>query len=747
MSHARPFTRIALGLGAFAAAQCLAPLALAQPTERGRLRLPHRRAASAAATSPAPAATPSQAEAAELPQGDEWAEVVVDTDRQLDPVATQLQHTRATHAGSVATVSSEQLALQKVSNLGEVLARIPGLVYVDEDGRGTKPDIGLRGLNPIRSEYVQLLQDGVPTQPSLYSEQAAYYGVPAERVAGIEVFKGGSAILFGPNTVGGVINVISRAPARRPLALVLDARLDSYGDAQGNVFLSGTLGPLSYGVEYLHKAGNGFRDSLDYRIDDVDAKLGYEFDEDNSARLHFQAYDERSDTPGGLLPTQFRADRSLSNKPNDEFFGQRIQGDLRTLHQLTAAQRVETLLYTYFFQRNWFIQNFADAEGVDLALAEDNGQFLRDFNVVGFEPKYTLDYAIAGIEGQQLSVGGRLYYDQVDRRALTGNSGAAREDDAVVTSDERLSSLAFAAYVQNELRLLSRLSIVPGVRFEHIEQTRTDQLAAAPEQSTDYDVWAPGLGVKLDLAAQVLAYANVTRSFRPPSFGDSFNPATGAASFDLKPSSAWTYEAGVRVDPYAWCFADLGVFYTDFSDQVVVSAGTAANYDTRSYGFEGILQLGLLGLGRALSDGNPEYRGDVEVFLQAGATLLDASFVDGAFAGNDLPYVSSVAGTFGALFELRQRASLAFQGRYLGARYTDNANTREEDSIGSIGELSAYTVFDVKARWQISAPLAINAGVNNLFDETYGTQRRNGSQKGIFPGPTRAVYVAATASF
>ena len=92
-------------------------------------------------------------------------------------------------------------------------------------------------------------------------------------------------------------------------------------------------------------------------------------------------------------------------------------------------------------------------------------------------------------------------------------------------------------------------------------------------------------------------------------------------------------------------------------------------------------------------------------------------------------------------------ASLTFQGRHVGARFTDNANTREEDAVGSIGELEAYTVFDAKARWRVAEPITLHLGVNNLFDAIYATQRRNGSQKGLFPGPTRTFYVAANASF
>lgn len=763
MTDSRLILRLAVPIGILALAHGFAPEAAAQARERGRLRMPHRRSAGSTPTPPAPSSpvplpTPSVAPAPGLAptpvavpvrsmDTDAVAEVVVQAERRPDGVEAHLEHTRATHPGAVSTVSSEQLALQKVSNLGEVLARIPGVVYVDEDGRGTKPDIGLRGLNPIRSEYVQLLADGVPVQPSMYSEQAAYYGVPAERVAGIEVYKGGASILFGPNTVGGAVNVLSRRPSERPLALVLDTRVDSYGDALGNVFVSGTHQRLSYGLEYMHKGGSGFRDSLDYRIDDVDAKLGYAFDPDHSAAVHFQYYDERSETPGGLLPLQYQADRSTSNKPNDEFFGRRIEGDLRTSHQLTERQRIDTLLYAYFFRRDWFLQNFVDDATPDLTLADSNGQFLRDFNVVGFEPKYTLTYDVGSSQGNRLSVGGRVYYDSVDRRAQTGNTGASRANDGTVTSDEQLSSFVVAAYAENEFKPLERLSVVPGVRYEHIEQSRTDQLAGSPRQSTDYDVWVPGIGVKYTFAPQSLAYVNVSRAFRPPSFGDSFNPAIGASSLDLEASTAWTYETGVRVEPYAWLFADLGLFYTVFTDQVIVSAGTAGNYDTSSRGFEGSVQVGLLGLGRALRSGDPNHAGETELFLQGGASLIDATFSDGPFANNDLPYVSKVAGTFGALLDVRQRASLAFQGRYAGARFTDNANTREENAIGTIGELSAYTVFDVKARWQVLDVLAINAGVNNLFDESYGTQRRTGAQKGIFPGPTRAFYAAATASF
>ena len=700
--------------------------------------------AAANAQAPAPSSQPTTT----LPEVVVTGVATGTPDAQTESVKLKLEAARENTAGSVVTVSPEEIALQKNNNLGEILARIPGASYVDEDGHGTKTNIGLRGLNPIRSEYVQLLQDGIPLQPSLYSETAAYYGPPAERVSGIEVFKGGSSILFGPNTVGGVVNFLSRGFPDRPFSTVLDGRIDTNGDYTGNLYAGGTVRGFSYGVEYMKKGGNGFRDNLGFNIDDFDIKFGYRFNQEHTVQFHFSYYDERSETPGGLLPEQFEAGmRKESNKHHDVFYGRRVAFDLRSSHQLTDGQRLELLFYTVNFRRDWYMQKYVSNTTTDLTLTDTNEQFLRTFQLAGFEPKYVLEYDLGQSTGHELTLGGRIYFDTVHRRAATGNTATARDDNAVLNSDEDLSTSAYSAYVQNEFKITSRLSIVPGIRFEHIEQTWENLLVTQPTKYSGYNIWVPGIGAKYEFAPRSEAYANVSRSFRPPSFGDSFNPVIGASSLDLKPSSAWTYEAGIRANPYPWLSADLGGFYTDYKDQVVVSGTTASNYDTKSYGFEGQAELGVIGLARGLSEGDWSKVGDHEVFLQAGATLVNSTFADGLYKGNTLPYVPKETVTFGVKYAFRQTFDLVFQGRYVGSRFTDSANTVDEDPVGLTGKLASYVVCDVKARWQINEHMAFNVGVNNLFDESYITQRRNTSQKGVFPGPTRAGYAAITLTF
>lgn len=81
--------------------------------------------------------------------------------------------------------------------------------------------IRLLGLD---GPYTQILFDGQAT----FSSLASVYGieqVPAGLVDRIEVVKGGGSALYGPGAVGGVVNIISREPARN--ALTGEIRMES----------------------------------------------------------------------------------------------------------------------------------------------------------------------------------------------------------------------------------------------------------------------------------------------------------------------------------------------------------------------------------------------------------------------------------------------------------------------------------------------------------------------------------------
>ena len=99
----------------------------------------------------------------------------------------------------------------RVFTINEALRKVPGVFARDEEGFGLRPNLGIRGLNPTRSSKVLLLEDGIPITYAPYGDNATYYHPPVERFDHIEVLKGSGQILFGPHTVGGVINYITPA--------------------------------------------------------------------------------------------------------------------------------------------------------------------------------------------------------------------------------------------------------------------------------------------------------------------------------------------------------------------------------------------------------------------------------------------------------------------------------------------------------------------------------------------------------
>ena len=92
------------------------------------------------------------------------------------------------------------------------LRKVAGIYTRGEEGFGLRPNIGIRGLDPTRSTQLLLLEDGLPLAYAPYGDNASYYHPPIDRFESVEVIKGGGQILYGPRTVGAVINYLTPQP-------------------------------------------------------------------------------------------------------------------------------------------------------------------------------------------------------------------------------------------------------------------------------------------------------------------------------------------------------------------------------------------------------------------------------------------------------------------------------------------------------------------------------------------------------
>ena len=121
---------------------------------------------------------------------------------------------------TVSTIEPTQIEGIKPRDLSEIIKYVPGsmVTFGDKDTYSLK----LRGVN---SNRIALFIDGVPSYEPYFST-FDLKTISAGGIDTVQVTKGPSSVLYGPNTLGGVVNVITRRPAEKPMLSLLG----SYGD-------------------------------------------------------------------------------------------------------------------------------------------------------------------------------------------------------------------------------------------------------------------------------------------------------------------------------------------------------------------------------------------------------------------------------------------------------------------------------------------------------------------------------------
>ena len=134
---------------------------------------------------------------------------------------------------SVAVLSDEQVLSTPAFALDDVLRTVPSVILPNAPSYQLHPtadSISMRGLGGTRA---LVLLDGVPINDAFFG-YVQWSRVPMENIERIEVVRGGGATLWGNYAMGGVINIITRAPERNEFAG--EAGYGSYGTYRANVY-------------------------------------------------------------------------------------------------------------------------------------------------------------------------------------------------------------------------------------------------------------------------------------------------------------------------------------------------------------------------------------------------------------------------------------------------------------------------------------------------------------------------------
>ncbi|BBL91555.1 TonB-dependent receptor family protein [Vibrio rotiferianus] len=634
------------------------------------------------------------------------------------------------YPGARTVLTSKQIEKTAAHSIDAALQSVPGIKVQDETGTGVLPNISVRGLKASRSGHAQFLMDGVPLTLAPYGHTGqSIFPATLSMLDRIDIVRGGAAVQYGPNNVGGVINLVTK-PIPNTWQTEISNRLTVFeaGDTPLNDFYLRTGGWLTdtfaIQLEGNFLKGESFREHSDTDVKNFQAKAQWLLSDTQELQAFIQRYDADTQMPGALSPEDYKKDRTQSKRPYDEYQGKSTRWSVKYLHDLNIADSAELEVLTFGHNSERFFQwgfNSAGGHWADPSLpSTDIRTSPREFRVYGVEPKLAMYFEGKSVT-QNWIVGARYVNEDIDYK-LTQTPIEGGETK--VPRDWHLETDAFAGYISNEIGLFNdALKVTPGVRYESVDMTFDD---LGKSQSADNKVteWLPGLTVAYHLTDQWVGYANAQKSLRAPQIA--YIRGLGEEGSEL----AWNYELGARYNQETTSF-NAALYRIDFKDQLQWQSATQT-FDNIGKTLHQGIELSGRYVPKALQ----------ALSLGASYNYLDATLEEnGPNKGNQLAYTSKHQLSWDATYTFTG-IDTTLSGYYFSDAYADNANTSDEDVTGAKGKVPAYMVWNFNLGTDLykddKGKLRMNVAVNNLFDEDYYFRGIDTSPVGRYPAPGRS---------
>ena len=232
---------------------------------------------------------------------------------QVSVTASREERVLGAEPAAVGVAGGEPVLDGRSINIREPLSTIPGVYAGDvsgvDDVRITIRGAGVRAT--FGSRGVLLLTDGVPvTEPDGQTPHIDGQ-VDLASAQRIEVVKGPSSAIYGGASLGGVVNVITRPPAREPRGRFM-AQGGSYDFGKAHMQLSGAVGDVLMSGAFGGTTLDGFREHNSLRNFAGNFRADWSPTPDDRLSFRFLGTDALLELPGALNREQFETDPSQS---------------------------------------------------------------------------------------------------------------------------------------------------------------------------------------------------------------------------------------------------------------------------------------------------------------------------------------------------------------------------------------------------------------------------------------------------
>jgi len=621
-------------------------------------------------------------------------------------------------------VTPEDFEAVNADSVADALTFVPGVQVTY--GRKSEAGVNIHGFDKSR---ILFMIDGVPYYETKYGSLDMNQ-IGLEGVARIDVIKGAPSVLYGPNALGGAVNIITKkAASDKPvLSATAEYGVDGVEDAYKVGLSHGMkVGNLNYWLSYSRREWDswdlsddfepreglirrrpggdentiiqdeGERVNSDYETDNFWAKVGLEPSDDTEVFVNFHYIQtEKGDPPSIDRVNVFSDFTQFDRISAYDDWGI----DLSAEHAFTDRFSLQAKLYYHDHSDEY--ESFSDetyTESVALSTYKDSivgGILLADYHVAEWNTlRASFHYREDNHEQRDLE---SLPY--AESSADTGSIG-----------------------LENESTVLDgKLSVVAGISYDWYDVTgaesdpENDGNIVKSDTPGTTDEINPMIGATYQMNDDIQLFGSVARKTRFPTLSQIYSgedPDTGEdlPNLDLDPETAVNYTVGV-----SWAFRDLlnirvAPFFHDISDYITRDVPPEENPYSQYKNYEDVEMLGV--------EINAVIRPYTDLALKLGYLYNDASNASPGRVTDDVIGVPEYTFDFGIEYTVPTLGTiLNVTLLYIGETY-DQLPTPEEPDLEVITN-DSYNFCSAKITQPfLDDHLKVFLAVENLFDEDF----------------------------
>ena len=515
-----------------------------------------------------------------------------DGDGDIVVTAERKQGSLQTTPAAITVLQGDQFKRDILQYIGDLTTRVPGVFISRVNPSNSIAVIAIRGIqgSPFDSPGVGVYIDDV------YIPRGIGSFVEFNNVDRVEVLKGPQGTLYGRNSIGGALKIITRDPGDE-LHLYGEIGVGSYNTRLVKAGLSGPLSDkLAASIDFVHRERDGYiyNVTLGKSVMNVDASA-------LRFKLKYTATDALNFTfiADGAIDNSGSSSYTPLSQPGGGFNPYHTFSDLETgvrLRQgglaLKAAWQLseQTELRSVTSYRSFRMPSVNDLAGVDTRVPTNSTIY---GNLLNEEHNFTQELLLSGAFGKSIQYTAGFFYFREDyvysSRPFHSNLNLDTfQLKTTFFNRDHETVNAFAFFGQADVELFEGLKLTGGLRYskenrnfdyDYSSVTTTvfgpvgssTPTAFSLSEKRTWDNLSPKVALQYQLNQNVFAYASLSKGFKAGGFnqGSTFE----AARVAYNPETLVAYEAGIKLS-FAKKAGRLNVaaYHSDYDNMQVTSS-------------------------------------------------------------------------------------------------------------------------------------------------------------------------------